>query len=140
MLFTYIIVFYPEFRNVIIARLQEQNVVFYPAVRLLIRPVSTLFINSLSIEEGLFIHHGFATIINAKHIGSNCWINQQVTIGSKTGNETPTIGNHVVICAGAIVIGDISIGDNVVIGAGAVVTKSIPSGETWAGNPAHKIK
>lgn len=50
-----------------------------------------------------------------------------------------TIGNNVMIGADCIILPNVSIGDNVVIGAGSVVTKSIPSGEVWGGNPAHKI-
>ena len=50
------------------------------------------------------------------------------------------IGDNVYIGAGVIILASCTeIGDNAVIGAGAVVTKSIPPGETWAGNPAAKI-
>jgi serine O-acetyltransferase len=41
----------------------------------------TLFINSTKIGKGLYLEHGFSTIILANSIGNNCWINQQVTIG-----------------------------------------------------------
>lgn len=51
-----------------------------------------------------------------------------------------TIGNDVFIGAHCIILKGVSIGDNSIIGAGSVVTKSIPSGEIWAGNPAHFIK
>ena len=89
------------------------------------------------IGGGLFFCHGFSTIVVAKAIGKNCWINQQVTIGATGKNDYPTIGNNVHILAGAIVIGNIYIGDNSVIGAGAVVTKDVPPNCVVIGNPAY---
>lgn len=71
-------------------------------------------------------------------MGENCQIYQQVTIGNNGG--IPTIGNNVEICAGAKVIGPITIGDDVVIGANAVVTKNIPSHSVVVGIPAKIIK
>lgn len=60
-------------------------------------------------------------------IGENCHINQNVTIGGRSGfQEVPIIGNNVIIGANAVILGPISIGDDVKIGAGAVVVKSIP--------------
>ncbi len=87
----------------------------------------------------LYIQHGFSTIISAKSVGEECWINQQVTIGFEQDRQ-PVIGNHVRICAGAIIIGDVTIGDNSIVAAGAVVTKDIPPGEIWGGVPARFIK
>ena len=90
-------------------------------------PISSLYITTDDIGEGLFIQHGFATIISAKRIGKNCWVNQQVTIGyNKRG--APVIGDNVTIHAGALVIGDITIGNNVIIGAGAIVVDDVPDG------------
>lgn len=71
-------------------------------------------------------------------MGENCQIYQQVTIGNNGG--IPTIGNNVEICAGAKVIGPITIGDDVVIGANSVVTKNIPSHSVVVGIPAKIIK
>lgn len=69
------------------------------------------------------------------HVGKNCVILQQVTIGSNTikeskGYGTPDIGNNVYIGAGAKIIGGVKIGDNVRIGANCVVTSDIPSNAT----------
>lgn len=91
-----------------------------------------LFIHTNNIGKGLFIQHGFSTIINAKSIGDFCWINQQVTIGY-TVKGNPVIGNNVRIGAGAIVIGNITIGDNSIIGAGTTVTTDIPANSLIVG-------
>lgn len=93
------------------------------------------------IGKGFRIHH-FGCIIfhsNVK-IGENCTVYQGVTLGDKGGwGNPPTIGNHVLIGAGAKVLGGISVGDNVVIGANAVVLTSIPSNSIVAGVPAKVV-
>lgn len=86
-----------------------------------------MYIHTNDIGEGLFIQHGFSTIISAKKIGKNCWINQQVTIGFTNKTDSPVIGDNVTIYAGAILIGNITIGDNAVIGAGAIVVDDVPA-------------
>lgn len=128
-----------EFRNLFYKRISNQIItkllgIIYPKME-------TLFVSTKDIGGGLFISHGFSTIILANSIGENCWINQQVTIGTKNGvSKLPTIGNNVRIGAGAIVIGDIKIGDNSFIGAGAVVTKDVPANSVIVGNPAILLK
>jgi serine O-acetyltransferase len=102
--------------------------------------MSTLFICTNTIGKGLFIQHGFATIIAAESIGENCWINQQVTIGYANKNETPILGDNVTVCAGAKIIGKVTIGSNAVIGANAVVVKDVPANCTVVGVPAYIIK
>lgn len=130
---------FKEFRNVVSSRILFQGsrgqmankimsklfTFFYPGEK-------TLFIDTRSIGSRLFIQHGFSTIISAESIGEECWINQQVTIGREFAFK-PRIGNHVRICAGAIIVGDVEIGDNSIIAAGAVVTKNVPSNEIWGG-------
>lgn len=111
---------FKEFRNVFYMRYRTLR-----HLKFLMPPLSSLYINTENVGPGLFIHHGFSTIISAKSIGKNCWINQQVTIGH-TAKGSPTIGDNVKICAGAIVIGDIHIGNNVTIAAGATVNMDIP--------------
>ena len=95
-------------------------------LQLLFPPEKTLIINTPSIGSRLFIQHGFATIISARSIGSDCWINQQVTIGYTFAPEPPVIGNGVRISAGAKVVGDITIGDNAIVAANAAVVKDVP--------------
>ncbi|MGO4574247.1 serine O-acetyltransferase [Microvirga sp. 2TAF3] len=106
----------------------------------LCRPEATLFIRTEDIGPGLFIQHGFSTIIAAKSIGSNCWINQQVTIGYSNETDAPVIGNNVRITAGAKVIGNVTVGDNVIIGANAVVVKDVPANCTVVGIPAYIVR
>lgn len=101
---------------------------------------ATLFIDTADIGPGLFIQHGFATIITARSIGHHCWINQQVTIGFASGKGCPTIGNHVTISAGAKVLGGVHVGDHAVIGANAVVTKDVPAHATVVGAPARVVR
>lgn len=88
---------------------------------------------------GLYFQHGFSTIVAAKEIGENCFINQQVTIGYN-GVDAPVIGDNVRIAAGAIVIGDVHISNDAIIAAGAVVKHDVDIGDIVAGVPAKSIK
>lgn len=101
--------------------------------------MDTLYINTPKIGPRLFIQHGFATNISAKRIGSDCWINQQVTIGYTFDSEPPVIGNGVRISAGAKVLGQIEIGDNAIIAANAAVVKSVEENMVVGGVPAKII-
>ncbi|HQO47908.1 MAG TPA: serine acetyltransferase, partial [Paludibacteraceae bacterium] len=100
----------------------------------------TLFIYTKDIGPGLYIQHGFATIISAKSIGKDCWINQQVTIGYSNATDCPVLGDNVTIPAGAKIIGKVHIGDNSTAGANAVVVKNVPSNCTVVGVPAYIVK
>ena len=83
------------------------------------------------IGRRFFIDHGMGVVIGATAIvGDDVMIYHDVTLGARTGGSGkrhPTIGNNVVIGAGARVIGDISVGNGVKIGANMVVTKSVPA-------------
>lgn len=128
-----------EFRNLFIYRNRFRR--FYRWwIGLWYRPMDTLTIETKEIGGGLFIQHGFATIIAAESIGENCWINQQVTIGHKGHDGAPTIGNDVIITCGAKVLGPITVGDHAVIGANAVVIKDVEPGAVMGGVPAKRIK
>ena len=105
-----------------------------------LKPQSNLYIVTKSIKGGLFLHHAFSTIVSAKSIGRNCWINQQVTIGYTSPDGAPVIKDNVRIYAGAKVLGDITVGNNVIIGANAVVVKDVPDNCTVVGVPAYIIK
>ena len=89
------------------------------------------------------LQHGLNGIIVSHYanIGKNAWIAQQVTIGQAIDkNVAPTIGDNVVIGAGAKIIGDIKIGNNVTVGANAVVTHDMPDNCVCGGIPAKIIK
>ena len=126
---------FPEFRSVIYRR----TGIFRILISWLFKRQQLLFINNCPIGGGLLIQHGFSTCINAKKIGNNCKIYHQVTIGNN-GEKRPAIGNNVVVCCGAKVIGGVNIGNDVIIGANAVVVKDIPDHCIVAGIPAQIIK
>lgn len=136
-LFSELLLFEREFRNLVAFRLKKR--ILQAIFKIMFPGYKSLIINTDKVGEKLYIQHGFSTIIAAESIGSECWINQQVTIGYEQ-DKKPTIGNHVKVCAGAIIIGDVIIGDNSIIAAGAVVTKDVPPNQIWGGVPAGSSK
>lgn len=97
-----------------------------------------------TIGEGLFIDHGVGVVIGETTIiGNNCTLYQGVTLGGtgkEHGKRHPTLGNNVMVGAGAKVLGPITIGDNTRIAAGAVVLDDIPADCTAVGVPARVVK
>lgn len=94
------------------------------------------------IGRSLTFPHFSCIVINGKaSIGDNCTIFQGVTIGSTRGLKggVPFIGDNVVICAGAKIIGNVKIGNNVIIGSGAVVVNDIPDNSVAVGIPAKVV-
>jgi serine O-acetyltransferase len=91
-----------------------------------------------------FIDHGMGVVIGeTAEIGDHVTLFQGVTLGGtgkERGKRHPTLGNHVVVGAGAKILGGIKIGDNVKIGANSVVLKSVPPNTTLIGVPARVIK
>lgn len=97
-----------------------------------------------SIGNRFFIDHGEGVVIGETAvIGDDVLIYQQVTLGG-TGNEHgkrhPTIGNNVIIGAGAKILGNITIGDNTRIGAGSVVVDNVPEHCTVVGVPGRIVQ
>ena len=96
-----------------------------------------------TIGSGLFIDHGMGVVIGETAIlGDDCLIYQGVTLGGtgkETGKRHPTLGNNVVVGAGAKVLGNIEIGSDVRIGAGSVVLKDVPSHCTVVGIPGRVV-
>lgn len=95
------------------------------------------------IGKGLFIDHGMGVVIGeTTEIGDNVTIYHGVTLGGTgkdKGKRHPTLGNNVVIGAGAKVLGPVYVGDGAKIGANAVVVEDIPEGATAVGIPARII-
>lgn len=96
------------------------------------------------IGEDFFIDHATGVVIGeTSEIGNNVSIYQGVTLGGVSTEKKkrhPTIGNNVVVGAGATILGPITIGDNVRVGAGSVVVKSVPPNSTVVGIPAKIVK
>ena len=92
-----------------------------------------------TIGRRFFIDHGEGVVIGETSIiGDDVLVYQQVTLGGtgkEHGKRHPTVGNNVVIGAGAKILGNIEIGDNVRIGAGSVVIDNVPENSTVVGVP-----
>ena len=97
-----------------------------------------------TIGRGLLIDHGIGVVIGETAvIGDDCTIYQGVTLGGtgkEKGKRHPTIGNHVMIGAGAKVLGPFTVGDNAKIAANAVVLSEVPPDCTCVGVPARIVK
>ena len=97
-----------------------------------------------TIGKRFFIDHGTGVVIGeTTEIGDDVTIYQGVTLGGTgkdVGKRHPTVGNNVMIGAGAKVLGPIKIGDNTKIAAGSVVLHEIPSNSTAVGTPARVVK
>lgn len=97
-----------------------------------------------TIGKGLFIDHGSGVVIGETTIiGDDCTIYQGVTLGGTgkdLGKRHPTLGNNVLIGAGAKVLGPFKVGDNSRIAAGAVVLDEVPENSTAVGVPARIVR
>ncbi|OLB03446.1 MAG: serine O-acetyltransferase [Nitrospirae bacterium] len=120
-----------------------------PSLPRLVSQVARLFTGveihpAAKIGRGFFIDHGTGVVIGeTAEIGDYVTLFQGVTLGGtgkERGKRHPTLGNHVVVGAGAKILGGIKIGDNVKIGANSVVLKSVPANSTVIGVPARVIK
>lgn len=107
------------------------------------------FITGIEIHPGAvigkrcFIDHGMGVVIGeTSEIGDDVTLYHGVTLGGislQKGNRHPTIGNGVVVGAGAQLLGPVHIGDNACIGSNAVVIEDVPAGETMVGVPARAV-
>jgi serine O-acetyltransferase len=119
--------------------------------RFLARALSqwTRLITGIEIHPGaeighrFFVDHGMGVVIGETTIiGDDVTLYQGVTLGGtgkETGKRHPTLRNHVVIGAGARVLGNIIIGENSRIGAGSVVLRDVPDNSTVVGVPGHIV-
>jgi len=97
-----------------------------------------------TIGKGLFIDHGHGVVIGETAIiGDNVTLYQGVTLGGtgkEKGKRHPTIGDNVMISAGAKVLGSFTVGENSKIGAGSVVLSEVPPNSTVVGVPGKVVK
>jgi serine O-acetyltransferase len=97
-----------------------------------------------TIGRGLFIDHGHGVVIGETAIvGDNVTLYQGVTLGGtgkEHGKRHPTVGNNVMISAGAKILGSFTIGENSKIGAGSVVLSEVPPNSTVVGVPGRVVK
>lgn len=116
------------------ARLVSQLTRFFTGIE--IHPGAT-------IGKGFFIDHGMGVVIGeTAEIGDDCLIYHGVTLGGVSlakKKRHPTLGNNVVIGAGAKVLGAITLGDNVQVGANAVVLKDVPPSSVVVGIPGRVV-
>jgi|LSQX01.2.fsa_nt_gb serine O-acetyltransferase len=139
----YLLIYYPQFRSIFYHRLKRDKRKIIKTLRVLaeffFKPLFSLLITTEEIGGGLFIQHGYCTIISAKRIGINCWINQGVTIGYTNVTDAPEIGDNVKVYAGAKILGAVKIGNRSIIGANAVVVKDVKENKIVGGVPAKEI-
>jgi len=96
------------------------------------------------IGRGLFIDHGVGVVIGeTAEVGDDVTLYQGVTLGGTgfaRGKRHPTVGNEVMVGAGAALLGPIVIGERSKIGANSVVIHDVPPGATVVGNPGHPVR
>jgi serine O-acetyltransferase len=114
--------------------------------------ISTLgrWVTGIEIHPGakigrrFFIDHGMGVVIGeTAEIGDDCTLYHGVTLGGtswKEGKRHPTLGNNIVVGAGAKVLGPIKLNDGARVGSNAVVVKDVPAGETVVGVPGRVVK
>jgi serine O-acetyltransferase len=107
------------------------------------------FVTGIEIHPGavigkrFFIDHGMGVVIGeTAEVGDDVLLYQGVTLGGtgkQRGKRHPTLGNHVIVGVGAMVLGAITVGDHVRIGGGSVVINNVPSYSTVVGVPGHVV-
>ncbi|MEI4273456.1 DapH/DapD/GlmU-related protein [Klenkia sp. LSe6-5] len=122
-----LVVHHPEFRSVVHHRLTPLPRVLRWLLRRTYPPLASLHIGAPHVGPGLFVEHGYGTVLTASSVGADCWVNQGVTVGH-TGRGQPVIGDRVRLGANAVVVGPVRVGDGAVVGAGAVVRTDVPDG------------
>lgn len=140
---------YPGIHAILVHRLSHR--LWNAGLKWLARILSNIarWITGIEIHPGaligrrFFIDHGMGVVIGeTTEIGDDCTLYHGVTLGGTTwekGKRHPTLGNDVVIGAGAKVLGPLVIGDGVRIGSNAVVLKDVPPGTTVVGVPGRVV-
>ncbi len=144
-----VLFFYPGLQALVLHRVAHQlyhlGIPFIPRlISFISRLITGIEIHpGAVIGQGFFIDHGMGVVIGETAIiGDYALIYQGVTLGGtgkECGKRHPTVGNNVVVGAGAKVLGNIEIGNNVRIGAGSVVLRNVPANCTVVGVPGRII-
>ena len=141
---------YPGFHAMLVHRLAHR--LWGAGLKWLARFVSHLgrWLTGIEIHPGatigrrFFIDHGMGVVIGqTAEIGDDCTLYHGVTLGGTSwspGKRHPTLGNGVVVGAGAKILGPILIGDGAKVGSNAVVVKPVPAGATAIGIPARIVE
>jgi serine O-acetyltransferase len=144
------VLLYPSFKAILSYRLTHK--LYKNGHYFLARWISQRTVRKTGIEihpgatigKGLFIDHGSGVIIGETAIiGDNVTLYQGVTLGGtgkETGKRHPTLGDNVMVSAGAKVIGSFTVGENSKIGAGSVVLEEVPPNCTVVGVPGRIVK
>ncbi len=145
-----VILLYPGFHSVVLHRIAHwfynKNMFF---IARLISQVNRFFTGieihpGAKIGKGLFIDHGMGIVIGeTAEVGDNCTIYHNVTLGGTgkdKGKRHPTIGENVLIGAGAKILGPFKVGDNAKIGANAFVSQEVEANTTVVGIPARPVR
>ena len=140
---------YPGLQAIMLHRLAHKlHTIKLPVIPRLISQISRMLTGieihpGAVIGKGLCIDHGMGVVIGETAIlGDYCLIYQGVTLGGtgkETGKRHPTLGDNVVVGAGAKVLGNLQIGSNVRVGAGSVVLRDVPSDCTVVGVPGRIV-
>ncbi len=148
--FLEVLLLYPGLHAVMAYRIA--NFLFRKRVPVLPRLISQVsrFFTGIEIHPGatigqaLFIDHGMGVVIGETSIvGNNVTLFQGVTLGGtgkETGKRHPTLGDNIVVGAGAKVLGNITVGSNSYVGANAVVLKDVPENTTIVGVPGRSTR
>ena len=110
----------------------------------------TRFLTGIEIHPGarmgrrVFIDHGMGVVIGeTAEVGDDCTLYHGVTLGGVSWNQGkrhPTLGNRVVVGAGAKILGPFTVGDGAKVGSNSVVVKPVPAGATVVGIPARVVE
>ncbi len=145
-----IVLCYPGFHSILLHRLAHKLHLW--GVPLIPRVISQIgrMLTGIEIHPGatigrrFFIDHGMGVVIGeTAEIGDDVLLYQGVTLGGtgkERGKRHPTVRNHVVVGAGAKVLGNITLGDHVKVGAGSVVIRSVPDHSTVVGIPGRIVR
>ncbi|HHB93085.1 MAG TPA: serine O-acetyltransferase, partial [Thioploca sp.] len=145
-----VILCYPGVLALLLHRLS--HLLWHLKLKLLARLLSNIsrLFTGIEIHPGatigrrFFIDHGMGVVIGeTANIGNDCTLYHGVTLGGtswKKGKRHPTLGNDVIIGAGAKILGPIEIGNGVRVGSNSVVVKPVPNGATVVGVPGRVVK